>query len=147
MRPTIGMVWAINGQIMIYNGAAWVPVANLPEEEDMADFHVVHKSYNVNSKRLLQRITATVNETAQEFIVQRTSALSRTYDYSNLVEYLDAFMEDLKEENVVVHYDVVGDFRNNDAEDVRQGNILIELTFQQFNCLNLTKVVFNLTRV
>jgi len=136
---------------MIYNGITWMPIANLPEEEDMADFRVVYKGYNVNSKRLLQRITATINETVQEFIPLRISALSKTYDYSNLVEYLDAFMdafmEDLKEENVVVHYDVVGDFRNNVAEDVRQGKILIELTFQQFNCLNITKVVFNITRI
>lgn len=131
---------------MIFNGNLWIPLANI-EEDEMADFQVAYKAHNVNSKRLLQRLVSTVEETSQEFIFQRTSTLSKTYDFSQLVSYLEAYFEEMQEDKVVNKFDVIGDFRNNTMEQMRNGAISIDVRFQQFNCINITNVVFSLTKI
>lgn len=113
----------------------------------MVEFHVDYKAYNVNSKRLLQQIVQAVEESSREFIVQRTLALAKTYDYEQLVDYLDAYLEELCDDKLVNKYDVIGDFRNNPPQQVQQGKITVEVLFQQFNCLNITKILFTITRV
>lgn len=143
-----GMVWVLNGQIVIYNGSAWVPLGNVPEEEpEMAEFKVTHKAYNVNTKRLLTYIVTSVEEVTQEYVFQRTSALSRSYDFSQLVEFLDLLMSTMQDDKQITVYDVVGDHRNNADSDLRMGKIKIEVLFKQFNCLNKTKIVFTVERV
>lgn len=137
-----GAIWVMNGQIVIYNGNNWVPLGNVPEEEQMAEFRVSHKAFNVNTKRLLQRIVGAVEEVTKEFVFQRTSALSRTYDFSQLVEYLDLFMNELHDDKAIVVFNVIGDHRNNHTDAVRQGKMIVEVTYQQYNCLNMTKIVF-----
>ena len=95
-----GSLWVANGLIVIYNGANWVPLGNVPEEEQMAEFRVSHKTFNVNTKRLVQRVVGAVQEVTKEFIFQRSSTLSKTYDFSQLVEYLDLYMHELQDDNV-----------------------------------------------
>lgn len=131
---------------MIFNGNLWIPLANI-EEDVMAEFQVAYKAHNVNSKRLLQRLVSTVEETSQEFIFQRTSTLTKAYDFSQLVAYLEVYFEEMQEDKVVNRFDVVGDFRNNTIEDMRNGNIQIDVKFQQFNCINVTNILFLLTKV
>jgi hypothetical protein len=139
-RP--GAIWAINGQIVIYNGIQWVPFGNASDEDPMAEFHVSYKAYNVNTKRLVQRIVDAVDEVVKEFVFQRFHALSKTYDFTQLVEYLELYLRDMYEEKQVIVYDVIGDHRNNHPDDVQRGHIVVEILFQQFNCLNMTRIVF-----
>lgn len=113
----------------------------------MAEFRVTHKAYHVNSKRLLNRIVAQVCEVSQEFVFQRSSSLSKTYDFSQLIEYLDLFMHELCDDKQIVVFEVVGDHRNNNHNDVYKGKICVELSYQQFNCLNMTKIVFFVEKV
>lgn len=113
----------------------------------MANFEVTHRSHNVNSKRLLQELTSAVREAANDFVFLRSTAISTTYDFSQLVEYLDMYMGQLQEEKVVVRYDVKGDLRNNREQDVRVGKLQVDLEFQQFNCINVTHITFLISRV
>jgi hypothetical protein len=145
--PAPGSVWLMNGQIVIYSGSQWIPLGNVPEDEPMAEFRVTHKAYHVNSKRLLNRIVAQVCEVSQEFVFQRSSSLSKTYDFSQLIEYLDLFMHELCDDKQIVVFEVVGDHRNNNHNDVYKGKICVELSYQQFNCLNMTKIVFFVEKV
>lgn len=143
--PT-GAITVSQGQVMIYNGTMWIPLGTA-QEDAMVDFDVKYKAVNVNSKRLLQRLVDVVTETVPEFVFMRSSTLNRTYDFSQLTAYLDAYMDELCEDKLVNKFDIIGDFRNNKAEAVRKGNIEIEVSFQQFNCLNITKVTFFLTKI
>lgn len=142
----VGTVLVTNGQILVYNGTLWVPLGNV-SEETMAKFAITYKARNVNSKRLLQRVVSTVEDTCDEFIVHRSNAINKTYDFSQLVDYLDAYFEELCVDKVVNKFDVIGDFRNNTNDEIKQGKINIEVKFQQFNCINITDVAFKLIRV
>lgn len=113
----------------------------------MAEFRVTHKAYNVNTKRLVQRIVSTVEESTKEFVFHRNSTLSKTYDFSQLVEFLDLMMTTMCEDKEVVVYDVIGDHRNNPPDAVHKGKIVVEVDFQQYNCLNMTKIVFFIEKV
>lgn len=142
-----GMIWIHNGQIVIYNGTQWIPLGNGTEEEPMAEFRVSHKAHNVNTKRLLKKITTAVEEVVVEYVIQRTSTLSRTYDFSQLLAYLELLMQAMQEDKEITVYNVVGDHRNNDSTNVMLGLINIDVYFQQFNCLNITKIALNLERI
>lgn len=145
--PAVGSIGVQSGMIVIFNGIVWVPLGNTPEEEEMAEFEVTHRSRNVNSKRLFQQLVDVVRETTNDFVFQRATALSRTYDFSQLVEYLDMYMGQLQEEKVVARYDVMGDMRNNREYDIRIGKIQVDVEFQQFNCINVTHITFFITRI
>lgn len=129
----------------MFNGSIWVPMP-VTKEDEMTDFQVTYKAHNVNSKRLLQRFVSTVEETAQEFIVQRSASFAKVYDFSQLVSYLEALLEEMVEDKIVNRYDIVGDYRNNPLEELRNGSIKIEIKFQQFNCINITKIMFLLSK-
>jgi hypothetical protein len=145
--PSVGALTVMGSQIMIFNGHLWVPLVSIQEEDGMVEFNVAYKAHNVNSKRLLQQIVGTVEESSREFIIQRSLAYTRTYDYEQLVDYLDAYFDELCEDKVVNKYDIIGDFRNNQNDQVRQGVINVDVKFQQFNCLNITRVLFTFTKV
>lgn len=113
----------------------------------MVEFRLAYKAHNVNSKRLLQQIVHTVEDSAREFVVLRTLAYSKTYNYEQLVDYLDAYFEELCEDKVVNKFDIIGDFRNNPIHSVEKGLISVDVSFQQFNCLNVTQILFTLTRI
>lgn len=140
--PVLGSIWAINGQIVTYNGTQWVPLAPPEEEKSVADFKVSYTATNANTKSLLSYIVKSVDEASKEFVFQRSSSLAKTYDFSQLVEYIDLMMNDLVEDKRIVVHEVIGDHRNNRHDTMRMGKICIEVSFQQFNCLNMTKVVF-----
>ena len=113
----------------------------------MFKFALTYKAHNVNSKKLLQHIVSNVGEMSEEFIVQHHSKILNTYDFSMLVEYLDLFIAQMVDDKQIVSFDVVGDFRNNDVDDVRSGRIHIDLEFQQYNCLNTTKILFEINKI
>lgn len=108
----------------------------------MADFRISYAATNANTKSLLTYIVKSVEEASKEFVFQRSSTLSKSYDFSQLVEYIDLMMNDLAEDRRIVVHEVIGDHRNNHSEAMRSGKICIEVSFQQFNCLNTTKIVF-----
>lgn len=112
----------------------------------MAEFVVTHKAWNVNSKRLLQQFSQLMNEIANDFIVQHSTKIYQTYNYSQIPEFLEAYCEDLIGENVITTYDVLGDHRNNPDEDVERGVIRVQVKFVQFNCLNVTTIDFTIRK-
>lgn len=109
---------------------------------------VTCQSKNVNSKKLLGLIKDTLSQVCDEYIIIRNSIVDHTYDYSQLAIFADLFMEDMAERKLITQYDVLCDERNNDEYDVRRGDIAMEITFRQFNCLNVTTInlVFHIDR-
>lgn len=144
-----GSLWTTsNGTMMVYNGVLWIPVTVVQTEvEPMAEFKVTHKTRNVNSKALLKQFTDTFRDIAGQFIMQHRVGLRYTFDYTNLVEFLDVYCQDQIEQNTITTYDVVGDTRNNDPKDMDDGKMLISVKFQQFNCLNITQIDYYLEKV
>lgn len=113
----------------------------------MAHFNVTYKARNVNTKRLLERVVQTVQNTVEEFVYVRTTQFSQPYDFSGVSDYIDMFMEQLVEEHVITTYDVIGDTRNNDLHSMTRGTLVLDLEFQQFNCLNTTSITFEIRKV
>lgn len=143
-----GSIWAINGQVVTYNGTQWVPLIapQNVQEKSVADFRITHSALNVNTKSLLTYIVRSVEEASGEFVFQRSSSLAKSYDFTQLVEYIDLMLADLVDDKKIVVYEVIGDFRNNRSDAMRAGRMMIEVYFQQFNCLNTTKITFNVTK-
>lgn len=132
---------------MIYTGSQWIPTGtNSIKEDSMLKFQVTHKSHNVNTKRLLTKIVDEVGTLVSEYVRPRTT-LIKTYDYSQLIEYLEMVMDQMVEDKEVTTFDVIGDHRNNNYEDVRAGQINVTVQFRQFNCLNVTTVYFHISKV
>lgn len=112
----------------------------------MDKFRVTYQAHHVNTKRLLDVFIADVNAVVSEFVYHRTS-LSTTYDYSQLVDYITMVLDQMQDLQLITTYDVIGDHRNNDPMDVKQGKIHIQVKYVQFNCLNTTRVDLNITKV
>lgn len=137
-----------SGTMMVYTGVLWIPVSVAQTEvEAMAEFRVTHKTRNVNSKAVLKQFTDVFKEIAGQFIVQHRVGVRYTFDYSNLVEFLEVYCQDQAEQKVITTYDVVGDTRNNHHTDMDNGKMLITVKFQQFNCLNTTQIDFLLEKI
>lgn len=110
----------------------------------MAKFTVTYKCRNVNTKRILQRLVATVVETAEQLVYVRSllGAKTKMHDFSNLVEYLELYFEELLKEKAISTFDVIGDLRNNDQTEMNEGLLKLLVKFKQYNCLNTTEVEF-----
>lgn len=135
------------GTLMVFTGALWIPIAVVtPEEDEMIEFNVSYKTRNVNSKPLLKQFTDLVQDISRDFVLKLHGTYASTYDYSQLVEFLEAYMEDLVDTHKITTYDVVGDHRNNLPHEMSMGNYNLVLKYQQFNCLNVTLIEFTLTK-
>lgn len=132
---------------MIFTGALWIPIAVVsPEEDEMIEFTVSYKTRNVNSKTLLKQFTDLVQEISRDFVIKLHGIHASSYDYTQLVEFLEAYMEDLIDTNIITTFDVVGDHRNNHPHDMSIGKYNLLLKYQQFNCLNVTMIEFTLAK-
>ncbi len=142
-----GALWVVNGQVVTYTGTQWIPlVPPVTKEKSVADFRITYTATNVNTKSLLTYIVKSVEEASSEFVFQRSSTLAKTYDFSQLVEYIDLMLADLVDDKKIVTYEVIGDLRNNHHDAMRAGKMCIEVNFRQFNCLNTTKIVFHVQK-
>lgn len=113
----------------------------------MAQFDVTYDSRSVNTKRLADRVVLQVKDTAPEFIRLRTTVMSVAYDFSQFTEYLELFMEQLIDEKEIVCFDIVGDLRNNTLEEMGNGRMRLLIEYQQYNCLNITRLNFDIQRI
>lgn len=113
----------------------------------MAHFNITYTQRSVNSKRLRDRLVTQVADTAPEFIRLRNTIMSATYDFSQFVDYIDLFMEQMIEEKEIIAFDLMGDLRNNSMYEIGEGHLNLHLEYQQYNCLNITKLDFFIQRV
>lgn len=140
----VGTIRYNNGVYQIYTGSSWISVTS-GEELNMTTYTVAHKAKNVNSKRLYAALVSTAGDIVNDYIYARGVGFSRTYVYKDVVEYIDAYLEELNAQKEITTYDVIGDFRNNDPMNASTGVIHILVKYQQFNCLNITELDFTIT--
>jgi len=117
----------------------------------MVEFELTHTSNNVNCKRLAQEILDQV-KTTTDLIYQRTvaygtSLYAQVFDFSQWVDSIDAILEEFAGDKLITSYDVVGDFRNNNIKAMEDGNITVDITFVQYNCINTTKLTLHIHRI
>lgn len=105
----------------------------------MSEFKVTYKTRNVNSKRMFKEFQTLIEEVCDEYIIHRSSILDKTYDYEELVGFLNMYYEDLVEKNVITQFDVIADKRINEEKNIRDGKIKVLVKFRQTNCLNVTQ--------
>lgn len=111
----------------------------------MSDFKVSYKTRNINSKRLLKEFKNIVEEVCDEYISRQATLLDKTYNYEELTSFLDMYLRDLLEQDVITQYDVIADHRVNGELDVRSGKINVHVFFRQTNCLNVTEIQLTFT--
>lgn len=110
------------------------------------------KRHNINTKRLADIIEQAVSETVDDFVsvLNQPSMMPgdtpKRIDCTLLVEYMDAFMNELVANRIITHYDVISDARNNTQTSLDTGRTVMDITFKQFNCLNTSVVQFTFTR-
>ncbi len=108
----------------------------------MKPFKVSYKAKNVNSKKLFEQIHSQITSVVNEYITTTRGLLDSSYDYSQLAEFTDVFMEELLQEKAILQYDVICDDRNNDPFVVRKGVINMTIKFVQWDCLNTTQIEY-----
>ena len=101
---------------------------------------VTVKTKNVNSKLLFKNINDAVRKISDECIVPTVTLFAYEYEYGQLSMFLNTFMAVLKEKEVVRHYDVICDVRNNPQIQTRAGVIKALIKYKQKNCLNVTEI-------
>lgn len=111
------------------------------EESNMAEFTVTCKARNVNSKRLLKQFTNLLIEVSNEFVAPYSYANSLS-DFSQLVEFMEAYMEEMMEKKEIITFDVIADHRNNNMYEMGNGTLNMTIKFKQYNCLNVTLLNF-----
>jgi hypothetical protein len=111
----------------------------------MSDFKVAYKTRNINSKRLLKEFKTIVEEVCDEYISRQATLLDKTYNYEELTAFLDMYLHDLYEKQVITQFDVIADQRVNGELDVRNGKINVHVSFRQTNCLNVTEILLTFT--
>jgi len=130
-----------------YNTGSW----GVAQRNAMVEFELTHTSNNVNCKRLAQEILDQV-KTTTDLIYQRTvaygtSLYAQVFDFSQWVDSIDAILEEFAGDKLITSYDVVGDFRNNNIKAMEDGNITVDITFVQYNCINTTKLTLHIHRI
>lgn len=148
IQPTAGTYSIVKGQVVIGNGTNWINVTTgqiVLEDDDMQQhFDVTYKATNVNSKRLLNEIVNLMDNISNEFIIRNRTTSQPRFEYAAVADFLDAYFDELQTQNVVTVYDIIADFRNNNGKDTHRGIIKVDISFKQFNCLNVTKINFTL---
>lgn len=117
----------------------------------MVEFELTHTSNNVNCKRLTQEILGQIKNNT-DLIYQRTvtyapALYTQVCDFSRWVDSIEAILEEFSDDKLITSFDVVGDFRNNDIKLMEDGNITIDVTFVQYNCINTTKLSLFVKRI
>jgi hypothetical protein len=76
-----------------------------------------------------------------DHVVIQSSFLDNTYTYDELIQLIELYLIDLAEKNVITQYNIVADYRINDAVEVARGNINVLINFRQTDCLNVTEIL------
>jgi len=103
----------------------------------MANFKLTKKS--VNSKSIFEEINAFVTEVFEAGLDLRDED-DRWIFVREIENVLDQMIEDGK----IIGYDVMFDYRNNKRADLVKGKYNIIIKYNQFNCLNITQLIYDL---
>lgn len=106
----------------------------------MSEFKATYVTRNINSKRLLKEIKTVADEVCNEYIYHRSFFSERTFEFEELISFLNMYFADLLEKKTITQFDIVGDARNNKHEDIRLGRINVSIKFRQLHCINVSSI-------
>lgn len=106
----------------------------------MAKFKL--KVIHSNSKILLTMITTFIGEIIDNYDVIWENNSQR----DAILEIIDEFLEDLKDNGKLEQWDVICDKRNNNRFTADSGTVLLDITYRQKNCYNITKLLYAVKR-
>ena len=92
----------------------------------------------VNSKILFTETTNFI----QEAFDQIGSIFSRDSGRTQFIVVLSDFLQTLTENNILTHWNVVCDQRNNKVVDMENGQYRLTVSYKQRNCLNTTELQY-----
>lgn len=105
----------------------------------MANYKLTKKS--VNSKRLFNEI----HEFIEDGIVSGGIMWSGESHRESFVSIIEEFLEEFHQDGKISQCNVICDYRNNSPEEMDKGNYTLFVHFKQKNCLNTTKLIYNIT--
>lgn len=100
----------------------------------MAQFKIIKK--HVNSNILFNEISEFIEEGCGDIGVIWSSEAHR----SSFVSLIDEWIGEKAEEGKVEQWNVVCDSRNNKNSAMKKGKYIMDVYYNQYNCLNMTHI-------
>lgn len=95
---------------------------------------------SVNSKRLF----LSINELVEEGIVTSRVSWSNDEERELFCDFLNSMFHEIYDTGFIEQWKIKCNKQNNKMEDILEGRINLEVHYKQRNCLNITKIKYEI---